>query len=96
MKDDVFQRARGWHVAVLVLFACALGMWVTPESQAEQRSRARSSQRSESGAAETNVKADSKLQDKLDQILANQRTILQRLDQMMEELKIVKIRATLR
>ena len=35
------------------------------------------------------------LQRKLDQVVATQEEILKKLDQMMEELKIVKIRATL-
>ena len=37
-----------------------------------------------------------KIDAKLDQILANQERILSRLDEVMEELKIVKIRATVR
>ena len=37
-----------------------------------------------------------KLEKKLDELLQNQQTILQRLDQVMEELRIVKVRATVR
>ena len=34
------------------------------------------------------------LEKKLNQVLANQQTILQKLDAMMEELRIIKVRAT--
>ena len=34
------------------------------------------------------------LEKKIDQVLANQQLILQKLDAMMEELRIVKVRAT--
>ena len=37
-----------------------------------------------------------RMEEKLDRILANQQTILQRFDQVMEELRIVKVRATAR
>lgn len=39
---------------------------------------------------------EKRLEEKLDQVLANQQTILQRFDQVMEELRIVKVRATVR
>jgi hypothetical protein len=39
---------------------------------------------------------EARVEAKLDQVLANQETILARLDQMMEELKVIKIRATVR
>lgn len=40
-------------------------------------------------------KADSRaLEKKLDEVLATQQTILQKLDAMMEELHIIKVRAT--
>lgn len=41
-------------------------------------------------------KAGSGVEAKVDEILSNQRRILSRLDEVMEELKIVKIRATMR
>ena len=40
--------------------------------------------------------SESKIEEKLNQILENQQKILARFDQVMEELRIVKIRATLR
>ena len=45
------------------------------------------------GASRVDVKP---LEAKLNQILENQEKILQRFDQVMEELRIIKIRATLR
>lgn len=38
---------------------------------------------------------EARIEQKLDQILSNQQTILQRFDQVMEELRIVKVRATI-
>lgn len=53
-----------------------------------------------SGAKQTesgvSSQAKNSLEKKLDEILANQKTILQRFDQVMEELRIIKVRATLR
>ena len=40
--------------------------------------------------------SDERIEQKLDQIVANQAEILQRFDAVMEELKIIKIRASLR
>ena len=41
------------------------------------------------------TKSDSQvLEKKLEQILATQQTILQKLDEVMEELRIIKVRAT--
>lgn len=39
---------------------------------------------------------DAELEKKLDQILANQALILQKFDAVMEELRIIKVRATIR
>jgi hypothetical protein len=39
---------------------------------------------------------EGRLEAKLDQVLANQDAMLAKLDQMMEELKVIKIRATVR
>ncbi|MBI3011836.1 MAG: hypothetical protein HYY58_05055 [Candidatus Omnitrophica bacterium] len=39
---------------------------------------------------------DAQLMKKLDQILANQQTILQKFDEVMEELRIIKVRTTIR
>ena len=43
------------------------------------------------GSREPNFAA---LEKRLNQVLANQQTILQKLDAMMEELRIIKVRAT--
>lgn len=45
------------------------------------------------GKAEA-LASDAAIKKKLDEILANQATILQKLDAMTEELRIIKIRAT--
>ena len=49
-----------------------------------------------SRAASSDSGREARIEAKLDQILANQEQILAKLDAVMEELKIVKIRATVR
>ena len=46
-------------------------------------------------AAESSRKAKDSSDQKLDQILANQEQILRRFDKVMEELAVIKIRATI-
>ncbi len=46
-------------------------------------------------AAQAHPKSGDPVEQKLDQILQNQQEILQRFDAIMEELRIIKIRATI-
>ena len=83
-------RMRRWFLVALI---AGLGVAAQPLTAAEQSrtaSKAAANQTGEAGALDLVVEA------KLDDILAHQEQILQRLDQVMEELKIVKIRATVR
>ena len=89
--------ARPWRVVVSVGVACVLGIgaWINTSVQATEeqpQSTTHSSRpsRTSTSSQEANVEA------KLNEILQNQQKILTRLDEVMEELKIVKIRATLR
>lgn len=91
MQETQRQRVR-WPQAVAAL-AVAAAAWLGTETQAAERSR--TSQSKASGSTEASVQGESKLAAKLDQVLANQDTILQRFDDVMEELRIIKVRATL-
>ena len=72
------------------------------EQEAVRASRPNVSSASQEGqgSATNSSKADAKksggVDKKLDEILANQETIFKRFDQVMEELRIIKIRATSR
>ena len=82
-------RMHHWLLAGLMA-----GFWVftQPLRAAEQSSKAAKS----AGKTEEEGKLDPKVEARLNDILAHQEQILQRLDQVMEELKIIKIRATVR
>jgi hypothetical protein len=88
-----------------VLLGTSLAVLAAPAllAGADEQSRARSG-RSTKAAGGQSAKSDAEasleklrqLEAKLDQILGNQERLFKRLDEVMEELKIVKIRATLR
>lgn len=76
--------------AVLVAgVALALGMGAALDTSRAEKGEERAS----SGGSEVDQK---RILAKLDQLLAGQAAIQHRLDEMMEELRIVKMRATLR
>ena len=79
-------------IGLLVLFIFGLGLWVKSETQAAEPGRSSRSSRPPSSGDGTGEDVVAR---KLDQVLATQETILQRLDEVMEELRIVKIRATI-
>ena len=81
---------RGWVLAVLLA-----GLWVFAQPL---RAAERSSKTAKAAAEKTDEagKLDPQVEARLNDILAHQQEILQRLDQVMEELKIIKIRATVR
>ena len=83
-------RVQHWLLAFLIA-----GGWAAarPLRAAESSSK---TTKASAGKAEGTDKLDPKVEAKLNDILARQEQILQRLDQVMEELKIVKIRATVR
>ena len=99
MEPTRSQGSPWWRLLAVGGLALALGMglWINTEAPAraaEPKSGSRSSRASEN--EETAGKTNAKVAAKLDEILENQQQILKRLDQVMEELKIVKIRATMR
>ena len=80
-------------IGLLLVSILGLGLWVKAETQAAESS-GRSSRASRSSSSVDGMDENAVAQ-KLDQVLANQETIFRRLDEVMEELGIVKIRATL-
>ena len=85
---------RSFRVAAAgLVVAIGLGLWIRTETHAAEPSEqsTRSTRASSTGGGETGNEA---VIQKLDQVLTKQATILQRLDEIMAELKIVKIRAT--
>jgi hypothetical protein len=90
---------RDWRrVAAFALLTGCVGLMTLSDTGAAPRIRAGNQDgatdgESGSGASAAEMK---KILAKLEDIQSNQQTILNRLDQVMEELKIVKIRATVR
>ena len=88
------RRGAAWWQPLGLALVVSIGVWLKTTAPAE--GQARSSRRSAGDGGETSAQADTAtLEAKLDQILQNQEQIFQRFDQVMEELRIVKIRATL-
>ena len=83
-------RFRHW-----VLSGFIIGCWASaqPLALAERSSK---TAKAAAGKTDETEKLDPQVEAKLNDILAHQEQILQRLDQVMEELRIVKIRATVR
>ena len=82
-----------------VAILCGISVWMSPSRADEESSQSavRSSRASRSSrTSATNSDGEAKINAKLDQVLDNQQQILNRLNEVMEELKIIKIRATLR
>ena len=92
-------RSTTWFVAMVVGIGLGVSCWFSALSWAKQTTvKARSSTTSSATKPSTPSQeaSDAKLEKKLDEILANQQTILQKFDAVMEELRIIKVRATLR
>ena len=97
MGDRSRRRTAWWQPLGLALLLSA-GLWLQADTPAEGQSRSgRRSAGTSGGGGETSTAGDTKKLDaKLDQILQNQERIFQRFDEVMEELRIVKVRATLK
>ena len=98
MDERGRRKGTQWQPFGLALILVSAGVWLQANTLAEGQTRSsRRSAAASEGAEETSTQAETKKLDaKLDQILQNQEQIFQRLDEVMEELKIVKVRATLR
>ena len=94
-------RSSGRRTLFALAAAVVLGglMGLTADVAGEDATRSTHTRKtptaSQSAGDSGGEKSDARLESKLDQILANQQTILQRFDQIMEELRIIKVRATL-
>ena len=86
---------RPTRVLPLIGIAAGLSLWSwTMTSMAKEAARAASSKNTAT-ESDVNSKDLARIEEKLDQVLANQQTILQKFDEVMEELRIVKVRATM-
>jgi len=90
--DEISHRNAGGRRLGLAL-VLVMGAWLAADALAVERSSrtSRTSTQATSGSGSESAKIAAKL----DQILANQETILKRFDDVMEELRIVKVRATI-
>ena len=79
-------------VGLTFILGLALGTMSAPAADDDSASHSTRS----SHASNSTKSSSSSVEAKLDQILKNQEKIFQRFDEVMEELKIVKIRATLK
>ena len=92
-------RVRWWVAAVLgCVLAAGAGFGALARAADEEGSADRATRRtSRTTTAVTSTASNTDpLERKLDDVLAGQQAILKRLDEVMEELRIVKIRATIR
>ncbi len=91
-------RRRAWLLLIGSGIGLGVCLWSAAGSLAEEAAKASRSVLGgprETKSSASSLKGDD-LEKKLDEILANQQAILERFDQVMEELRIIKIRATLR
>ena len=87
-------RTFGAHARLLGLgIGLGVCLWSAAGSRAASRDVLDGAKQTESSVSS---QAKNSIEKKLDEILANQAAILQRFDQVMEELRIIKVRATLR
>ena len=97
MHTRTARKHGAWLLLIGLGIGLSVGLWSAAGSAAEEAAK---SSRSVLGGVKPTESSKSKAKEdeiakKLDEILANQQTILQRFDQVMEELRIIKVRATL-
>ena len=105
MRSCTTGRSTTWFITMVVGIGLGVSCWFSASSWAKQTTvNARSSTASSATKPSTPSQEakDAKLEKKLDEIVANQQTILQnqqtilqKFDAVMEELRIIKVRATL-
>ena len=97
----IFTRKRAWaqHIAIIAGIGLAvIGFSLMAMSEEEPATSSRPSARAGAKAAGSSSPSakDALIERKLDQILAGQQAILQKFDAIMEELRIIKVRTTIR
>jgi hypothetical protein len=89
-------RSHRWWLVAVAGCALAIGAGFGMLARAaDEEPAGRASRRAARTSASSSSSADG-LERKLEEVLAGQQAILKRLDEIMEELKIVKIRASVR
>ncbi len=80
------------------LLGCLMGIGLTALCSVTAFSATKASTKTSSAGSSAEVSHSDlvQLETKLDQVLANQQTILQKFDAVMEELRIIKVRASIR
>ncbi len=89
------RRVRSILVGGLFLL-CGLSVWMSAAPQAKAGYLPTRKRELTSETEPATVEVDSKVLSRLDEILAAQQQMLTRLDEVMEELKVIKARATTR
>ena len=94
--DSIAAQPRRFHAGALALgmIVSLLYIWAQIASAIEEPSETKPSQAASKPASTISGGKEAKILSKLDEILANQHTILQKFDAIMEELRIIKVRAT--
>lgn len=83
-----------WTRQAMILLGVGIALsLVTGELFSQEPSGAKSAKPATSSSR--SKEKDAQIEQKLDQILANQQAILQKFDAMMEELRIIKVRTTI-
>ena len=93
-----------WSLVIVLIIGVSVSLWSMAAFSADEasdrasRSRTRSSVTSAEQSSQSDQSKekdrDAQIERKLDEILSNQQTILQRFDAVMEELRIIKVRST--
>ena len=97
------RRPWGWLAAAVLAISASAGLWFQTASLAQEEEETRRPASSRSSVKQQVSSADiARLEKRLNEVLANQKTmlenqqaILQKFDAVMEELRIIKVRATL-
>ena len=95
MTNRMKKPTRRWFVVVLGAMVLSLAvLWHQSLSHGEDGTA--QDHRSSTSGSQVKSSDLSRLQSKLDQVLDNQQTILKKFDAVMDELRIIKVRATIK
>ena len=99
MSDFTDRRSGAWLLAMGVAVTLSISLFSSPCLLAQEGSRSSGSSAKKSPSKTEEADIEKRLKEILknqEQILANQSAILQKFDAVMEELRIIKVRATIR
>lgn len=83
-------------LATCLIGAVSWGVAARSDAAATSKTRVSSSAAAGSEGSQASDRKLAALEEKLEQVLANQQTILQKFDALMEEMRIIKVRVSLR